>query len=323
MRTNFWRAILFVAAAAVAAGCGQTPNDVISPAPAFTQPPVGLQTPGPNSVYLGAYVPTSSGPVSLLESLIGRHLALNSHYNTFGRLFLNDSGDLAAERYSIEAWDCGMSNAQIVAGAADSYLITRALAIKAFGHQLFLRYFWDINTPASTVLPYSGQSRAACYDKATDNPDGTFSATEFIAAWIHIRRIFAEEGTTNVIWVWSVSGTGSSPNAYYPGDSEVDWIGVDSYAGLLDFATVFGGPYALVASHNKPILVTETGALGANQSAFFAAVPTELQLQFPLVKGFTYFDSVNDGVNYTLSPGGTSAFAAMANTPYMSAFGTP
>lgn len=295
--------------------------------PIPTPTPVGLQTPAAGSIYLGAYVAPENGTIKTLESIMGRPVALDMHYLSWGALFphFDEPADLANGRYPVDSWDCGMSDAQIASGAADMLIQTRAQAIKAFGHTIFLRWFWDMNLPSSTEFAYSGQTRSACYDKATDNPDGTFSAHEFIAAWIHVRQIFAQENVTNVVWVWDFAAAGSNPAAYYPGSQWVDWVGVDAFdSSGVSFPAMFGPLYPTLTQFNKPILIGETGTTGANQVSYLGGVSSALQSNFAMVKGFMYFDGTSYGSNWTLNPGpGSTEFARLSQTPYMKAMGSP
>jgi hypothetical protein len=167
--------------------------------------------------------------------------------------------------------------------------------------------------------PYTLYDRGQCYDASTDNPDSTFSAAQFVRAWQHVRAIFAQKNVTNVLWVWTPAVGGADPEPYYPGDSQVDWIGTDAYdpAGA-GFASVFASTYASLARHNKPILAV-TGEPAASQAAFFPGIVPALSGQFPLVKGFIYYDGVSAAGDWRLASGGGAAYTAFANDPYMSA----
>lgn len=272
---------------------------------------------------MGAYVSPLKGGITTLETPVGRKFALNMHYYPWAGSFprLTENADVENGRLPIDSWDCGISNAQILAGNADMLITTRALSFKEFGHPVFLRFMWDMNLPNTTALPYSGQARTQCYDPATDNADGTFSAKEYVAAYQHIRQIFAQNGVTNIIWLWSVSASGADPSPYYPGDSQVDWVGVDTYdpTGTLTFSSLFAPTYASLASHNKPIMVTETGTIHSNQQNFLTGLPAALQSNFPMVQGFVYFDDST----WALTPAAAATFAQVAHDPYLSGYGTP
>jgi beta-mannanase len=58
------------------------------------------------------------------------------------------------------------------------------------------------------------------------------TAADYVAMYRHIHDVFAAQGVTNVVWVWTTtgySGRYSTIRSLYPGDSYVDWIGYDPY----------------------------------------------------------------------------------------------
>lgn len=303
------------------AGGGATPAPVavapsISPIPLVTPTPVGLQTPSTSAIYLGAFVAASNGSIATVETQIGRSLAMDMHYYQWVGLFPGalDEADIAGNRYAIDSWNCGISSAQVVSGSADMLILTRALAIKSYGRPVFLRYMWDMNLPSMSL------GRASCYDPSTDNADGSFSASQFVAAWKHIRQIFAQANVTNVVWVWDVAAAGSDPNAYYPGDSEVDWVGLDVYnAGNVDPATLLLPLYAKLAQFDKPILLAEVGTRKSTQRSFFPGVVPTLKSNLPLIKGFIYYDGFNSGTDWGISASALPSFSALAADPYFEA----
>lgn len=305
---------------ALLAACGEgtasTPSSGHPPLP--TPTPVGLDTPPPGTAYLGAYVP---GGVGGLEFTMGRKLALDMHYYTWAGLFpaFQETGDVANTRTPVDSWDCQPSNAQIASGSQDALIVTRAQAIKAFGHAIFLRYMWDPNLNDAVL------GRQQCHD-SNDNADGTFSATQFVAAWNHIRAIFAQQGVNNVVWVWSVSAAGTAPAAYYPGDANVDWVAIDGYDtnGDSSIVPVFSSIYSAVAGYNKPVLIAETGAssTGELQVPYLLSVSPAIQKNFPLVKGFIYYDGkTSNGFSWSLDAAGANAFATVGSDPLFQAFG--
>jgi hypothetical protein len=293
---------------------GTSPSS--TPAPLLLLPPSG-------SIYLGAYVnPTNITPapvteIATLEASIGRTFALDTHYYGFYDSFPGayEAYDAANGRIPVDSWDCGPSNAAIASGAQDSTIRARAEAIKAYGKPIFLRYMWEMNLPSNKFF------RTACYDPATDLPNGQFSPQEYIAAWDHIRAIFAQEGVGNVIWLWNPDGS-NNPASYYPGASEVDWVGFDLYDTVnVGFAQTYQQAYTWLSVYGKPIMVGETGATATEQPAFFAAAASTLQQQFPDIKGYIYFDSLNPAFvnSWVISPSAIPDFAAMAKSAYLSA----
>jgi hypothetical protein len=310
-------AVCGIVCAALLAGCGEgSGGSPPSQGPLPLPTPVGAMTPPANTAYLGAYVPGPMGGLAALESQVGHRLALDMHYYNWTSLFpgVAESNDISFSRTSIESWNCGISDAQVASGYADMLIASRAEAIKAFGRPVFVRFMPDANVPAGLA------NRTQCYDPATDESNGDFSPSEYVAAWQHIRSIFAQQNTTNAIWVWSVSAAGVDPSPYYPGDSQVDWIGMDAYdtAGT-NFTTTFSSLYAKIAQHAKPVMITETAATPALQGQFLAQAVPALKAQFPLVGGLIYYDADTGAYQWQLSSDGISAFRAMAQNPYFSA----
>ena len=125
--------------------------------------------------------------------------------------------DVEMGRIPLVGWGCGVSKS-INSGAQDAVIRKTAEAMKAFGHQFFMRYCWEMD----------GEKRTA----EVGQPE------EFIKAWIRMHGIFKEVGATNVIWVWcgnanTFKNRNTHTNAYawdyYPGDEYVDWVSADGY----------------------------------------------------------------------------------------------
>jgi hypothetical protein len=307
---------------------GPTPTPLPTRTPLSAPVVAGALLSPAGSIYFGAYVNTSGlvngstiADTAALEASLGRTLALHMHYQGFLSNFgdRNDQDDFDNGRVPIESWNCGASDAQIAAGAEDSEIALKAAAIKAFAWPVFVRFFWDPN------LSDANLGRTDCYDPNTDLPSGVFSPAEYVAAWDHIRAIFQAEGVTNAVWVWSVNAAGSNPLAYYPGNSEVDWVGMDAYdTGNTSFASTLAPLYAELTPLQKPIMISETGAAGPVQSAFFTGAAATLQTQFPLVSAFVYYDAIYYSApgsplnqDWRVTSGALPAFSAFANSTYM------
>jgi hypothetical protein len=125
--------------------------------------------------------------------------------------------DVQMGRIPLVGWGCGVSTS-IKSGAQDAVIRKTAEAMKAFGHDFFMRYCWEMD----------GDKRY----KEVGSPE------DFVAAWIRIYDIFKEVGADNVIWVWcgnanTFKNRNQHTNAYaweyYPGDEYVDWVSADGY----------------------------------------------------------------------------------------------
>ena len=112
---------------------------------------------------------------------------------------------------------------------------------------------WEMNLSAAA------NSRSTCWDPSTgdfsvgNGPPATdteyFSPQQFVAAWMHIRQIFATNGATNVTFLWNpsvdnlVNHKAQSLKPYYPtGDTSPFLLGIDMYeANAATFWNNFGG----------------------------------------------------------------------------------
>ena len=109
---------------------------------------------------------------------------------------------------------------------------------------------------------------------AKNIPNGT--ASDYVAAWDRMREVFDQEGAGNVQWVWIMgtypfaSGPTNRvyPDAWYPGDDQVDVLGIDVYnaagchgAEWQSFAQEAAGFQAFAEKHpGVPVMVTEFGS---------------------------------------------------------------
>jgi hypothetical protein len=290
------------------------------PTPSPIPEPSGPLVPRHDGDYIGAYVAPdhekpSPASVAGFERQIGRTLGYDIHYNGWKTDFPGrfEDDDVAHDRIPLLSWHCGDSNAHIERGDDDALIRARADALAAFGHPVFLRYEWEMNLNART------KSRKACYDPKTDLPTGLFSPTHFVAAWKRIHSIFLARGATNVVWLWNPGAGGPDPAQYYPGNDEVDWVGLDSYDRHdYSFEDTFVPYLDDLSQFRKPMMITETGAPAHFQPEFFATALDTLKFRYPLVRAFSYLDSQSTD-NWSLTPQGLAGYKRLANSPFMSA----
>lgn len=288
---------------------GTTPSTALRP------PPVPA-----SGAYLGAWVNpahtrASTGDVAQVEmsqlrtvsSALGRPLGILHAYASWSApapisalTAISDTGAVP-----LLDWGCH-STASINSGQEDSTITAYADALKAYAKPVFLRWFWEMN------LTNIAKNRACL---------GSGGAAGFVTAWQHIHRLFQQAGATNVAFVWCPgNGNVNRIAAYYPGDNSVDWIGVDAYAYRgQDFSTLFARFYDRFASHGKPIMVAETGALGADQPAYLASILASAPSDFPQIKALVYFDAPGPRGNWSFTTSGLAEFAQLARNSYFSA----
>ncbi len=274
----------------------------------------GSRTSAPPAVpaagaYLGAWLdpsPTGGGSfageqqaVSAVRGAAGRSLSILHLYIGW------DSPAPVAELQAIAAdgsiplldWGCAPDGPEVADGAYDARITAFAAALKEYGGPVLLRWCWEMNLVQSH--PQVGGPSA------------------FVDGWDHIRSIFTSTGATNVSFVWCPALTGVDPAPYFPGASEVDWIGVDGYDrnGHQTFTTLFGSFYWQWDGLGKPMMVAETGSAGPAQTAYIDSIGTDMP-RLPGFKAVVYFDAAGPLNSWVFTPAGLQAFAGLARNPY-------
>ena len=209
--------------------------------------------------------PEEQGIVHLEEAL-GRKMDINNHYHGGWEDIAEDGlswlewWDVENGRIPLVGWGCHDSN-KIISGAEDDIIRQTARQMKAFGHEFFMRYCWEMDG---------------------SRKQGTVKGPkQFTEAWRRMYRIFQEEGATNVIWTWTANAAGfkdkrkysnnEPPGPYfYPGDEYVDWIAADGYNWGVSkrnqgdrwrqVLEIFDEFMVFARAHPKPIMIGEYGA---------------------------------------------------------------
>jgi hypothetical protein len=276
--------------------------------------PARAPTPPVHGAYFGARVrppiytePAEVAAIDRLQRQIGRRLDIVHVYHLWQDPFPNSS-DLAFLRQGsmlLLSWS-GTDTRAIAAGKYDSLIRQRALAIKAIGKRIFLEWRWEMDRAGL---------RAQIHSPA-----------DYIAAWDHIRSIFAQEHVDNVAWVWCPTAYGfanGTAAAYYPGNNEVNWVCVDAYPGpgpYRSFATIVQPFLNWASHHSKPVMIGEYGVpdtYGEQQRAQWLWGAARTVRGNAQIKALIYFDA-NAKNAYALVPGSPAlqAFRGIAHVPY-------
>ena len=218
--------------------------------------------------------------------------------------------DLAAGRIPLVNWEPHKIDfAKIIDGRLDATIVARAKGAKALGQEFFLDFAAEMNGDEA----WSGNN-----------------AKLYVGAYRHIHDIFVAEGATNVVWAWcpnvtDTPGGNRTTMDYYPGDTYVDWTGVDGYnwgpknGAWQSFEQVFKDIYPLLAAKKKPIMIGEmsSGEAGGDKGKWIDEIIPTLRTNFPLIKCVVWFD-INKEEDWRISssPGAEAAFIRMAKDPY-------
>jgi hypothetical protein len=273
-----------------------------------------------HGAYFGAWVRqgayTQANQIAALDSLqgqLGRRLDIVHTYLTWQGLFPTVSDQVALGQGSmlLISW-AGIDSAAVNSGRFDGVIRERAREFRALHRPVFLEWRWEMDRP--NLRGFSG------------------TPAEFIAAWRHVRAIFAQQHVRNVAWVWCPTAKGFGPGgdaaAYYPGDNEVDWTCADVYPGpgpYRSFADA-AGPFLQWASHHrKPVMIGEFGVpqrYTPTQRAEWLRAAAETVRSDAQVKALVYFDSgeatADPAYSMAIDPGSgpMQALREMADSSY-------
>jgi Glycosyl hydrolase family 26 len=181
---------------------------------------------------------------------------------------------------------------RIADGGLDGYLITSAKAAARWHGTVFIRFAHEMN--------------GGWYKWGDGSPGNT--ATDYIAAWRHVVRLFRSHGANNVRWVWSPNamwGRQYPFKKFYPGDRWVDWVALDGYnwgslkgSGWRGMRVIFQSSYAKMRSlTHKPLMIAETAAPEAGgdkarwiRNGFLRTLPRYM----PAVRAVIWFDRIKE-----------------------------
>ena len=297
------------------------------PTPASSAP---SSTPGAGT-YAGPLVPTSGAylgavaessdttqqgrisAVLALEADMGRKLGIVHVYHEWDDAFPSTSDQFFLSRGStlMLSW-AGTDTRLIASGSEDATIERWARSIKAVGKPLFLEWRWEMDRPNLRAETWSG--------------------SDYVKAWDHIRNVFARDGVTNAVWVWCPTAAGFADGraqAFYPGDNRVDWVCADAYAvdSMQPLSSLLQPFLNWAAQHPKPVMIGEFGAeeRGAGQRAGWLRAAGSLVKDNRQVKALVYFDYDSLEHNrlfrwtFQSSPSALAAWVALGRDPALQA----
>jgi hypothetical protein len=273
----------------------------------------------PGKTMLGAYLDlentSEAQAVALRRKQLGRDERILHVFYAWTDTLPSSIAWLPAKAYPMISWR-GTNHAAILNGTHDALIRRNARRLKRFGRPVLLRWGWEMN----------GDWYA--WSAAKNGKD----AAGYVKCWKHLRKIFAEEGAGNVSWVWSPNWNDSPQqdwNAkarYYPGDDQVDWVGVSGYNLHREVpADLFGRMYADYTTR-KPLMITEVGAVdrGGSTKADWITLLAGWVEQNPGVGAVVWFDTdthpgYHEKWRIDTDAESLAAFRAMAGNPHFSA----
>jgi hypothetical protein len=153
--------------------------------------------------------------------------------------------------------------------------------------------------------------------------------------------LFQSAGAANVGFLWNpgyypADGDPTDPHGFYPGNSYVDWIGIDTYqrSTTATFDNDFGLFYSDFSQSQygaKPLMAGENGSQSfvqnnlELQSAYLQGLLSGVQVnRYPLLKAYDYLDSIGGSGSWVLDDdngqgnGGLAAMAVLGASPFFS-----
>jgi hypothetical protein len=275
------------------------------------------------AVFASSRLESTLGQSNLaFEAMIGRGMTLERRFFAWDDVFPTANEYLSRDlgRTLILSWGAGKRDgtivpwADIAAGLHDAEIDARAADIKSFGAPMIFVFHHEPN----------GQHIAG-------------TPQEFIDAFQHIRNRFVADGVTNVMYGMVMFDTAFDTgqiNDYYPGDSYVDVLGVDTYnwyqcdgrnepwTSLHDSALAF---HDFGVAHNKPMILAEWGSeedpLNPARKGQWITEAAATLKTWPEVKGVSWFNTgppIADTCNWWVdsSPASLAAFQAIGADPY-------
>jgi hypothetical protein len=247
-----------------------------------------------------------------LEASLGRKMAIEHWYEPWGKVFPDwrENYNFSRGRIPMISWGKTYTN-EINLGYHDAYIRARADGIRSLGKPVFLRWFWEMDGNRNTG--YAG------------------SPADYIAAWKRIRAIFAQQGATNVAWVWCPNASAfeaGKAQTFYPGDEHVDWVCADgynytnypdspAYDSFLEKFTAFND---WAVSRGKPAMAGEYGAMymGPGERArWINEARQALKTRLTGMMAVVYFHSYAEyNWQLTSEPDAFDAFRQMGLDPY-------
>ena len=239
-----------------------------------------------HGVYLGAYVQpetdTTSGFIGAVQSFqaqTGRSLRLVHVYSQWQKPFPDTLDQYVVDngKVLLLTWGGSPNTKAIIAGRDDALIRARAEQIKALHRPILLEFRHEMDRPN---LQWTIHGPA-----------------DYIAAWDHIRKIFTQAGATNASWVWCPTGYGfqlGRAQAFYPGNSEVDWVCADVYANSpAQSLKAAAAPFLSWAQHTgKPVILGEFGVNGQpGQWPGWLAAAAQLARSDRQIRAMAYFDA--------------------------------
>jgi hypothetical protein len=201
----------------------------------------------------------------------------------------------AVVHHAVNPWEVGAGVLdRIASGELDAYVRRQARAVAKLDFTIQFRFMYEFNGDWDP------------HGIANNGQD----PTKYVKAWRHVHGIYADEGASNVEWVWEYNRVSvpnepwNDPALAYPGDDYVDWIGISAYnfgakAGC-DWCVWETFEYGLRDAYakareiapGKPVQLSEHGstAWGGDRAEWIRKMFLDLPQAFPEVRLMAWYN---------------------------------
>lgn len=257
------------------------------------------------------------------ERSLGRKFAIDHVYHKFDEPFPDTYDRWTVQRGHVLflSWSCRLKQGgavdwrDIADGKQDHVIDARARALRALHVPVLVSFCHEPGT-------YVGASKSG-------------DESDFRAAWQHIHDRFDSVGVHNVSWVWTLTAfalrSGTAP-AYYPGDGQVDWVGVDGYTNIdcpwlsvpwTSWTDIFSSANSFAREHDKPLIVAEFSAREDTQDPSRKERWLKNSLKdmegMSQLKAVVEFNSTESCSSYVVSsPRSAAGFKVLADSSWLS-----
>jgi beta-mannanase len=277
------------------------------------------------SFYLGA---SPAENTSQFELEIGHSIAIDDGFQSFDAgIKVGVYNDIKEGIIPMVSWSSTTSKGNsvlatdILAGKYDQQLRSQAVSYALLATTVMLEWQPEMTDNKRNAQFFTGVAPAQW-------------GPTYVAVWQYIHALFLGEGATNVQWVWSPGDNAYEVHdrhgqiacqPYFPGVDYVDWMGFHSY-NQSQTPEDYGTDPRLLAFYDeatawapgKPLIHAQTAAVASSdaQVEWIQTAQSSLKANFPLIRGFIWFNSNTKQYAYALAGSGITAFAAMAADPY-------
>lgn len=204
--------------------------------------------------------------------------------------------------------------ASIISGAHDAYIDQWTKACAAWGKPIYVKLMHEMNGWWYPWCP---------------GVNGN-TAVQFVSAWQHIVKRACVNGARNIRWVWSPNVNDGNAKytpfaPLYPGDSYVDWVGLDGYNADNPWVEMYdlfhASVVALGAITSKPLMIAEMASteVGGSKAKWILVGFAQLLLEMPSVRAVIWFNRIKEADwRVDSSPDSLAAFRIVATSSLFS-----